>query len=178
MFNALNAWARGAMSVAVDADCGTPVPEDRSAYGGGTCIGILRIPALGDDWAVPIRNGTSPFSPGPTWVEGTTPPGQIGNFAIMGRRLSGGQPFRDVPKLVAGDEIIVETTMFVYTYVVDVAPSELTVTDQDSWVLDPVPGAVDLAPQSAVVTLLMRQDLFPTGDRSVAFGVLREAVPK
>jgi sortase (surface protein transpeptidase) len=178
VFNVLNAWARGAMASAVEDGCTIPTYVERSELGGGACLGVLRIPSLGADWAVPIRNGNSPFSPGATWVEGTSQPGEIGNFAVMGRRVSGGQPFRDVVDLMVGDQVIVETVTHRFTYVVDVAPSDLTVTDRDSWVIDPVPGAVELAPQTAVMTLIMRQDLFPTSDRSVAFAVLRDVEEK
>jgi sortase A len=176
-FEAANAFARSAMADAVAEDCATPL-ADRADLEAGACVGVLRIPALGADWAVPIRAGGDPKAAGATWAADTTAPGQVGNFVLSGRRLGGGQPFRDVVDLDPGDEVIVETATSYYVYVVDVAPRDLTVDAKDSWIMDPVPGTIDLAPQKAVITLVMRQDLFPTRDRSVGLGVLSETRAK
>ena len=79
---------------------------------------------------------------------------------------------RDVMSLAAGDQVIIETPEATFTYTLTVAPADLTVAADDSWVLDPVPGHVDVVPTQAFLTLTTAEDLVPTGDRSVGFGTL------
>ena len=55
---------------------------------------------------------------------------------------------------------MVETRDAVYTYVMDEPPKQLTVTDTDTWVIDPVPGKPDAKPTQALITLTTCQDLF------------------
>ena len=108
----------------------------------GDAIALLRIPAFGDDYEIPILNGTdlSILSKGVGHYSSTAAPGQIGNFAIAGHRVTHGQPFAHLLDLKQGDEIIVETREAIYTYVLDDSPRQLTVKDTDTWVIDPVPG--------------------------------------
>ena len=70
----------------------------------------------------------------------TQMPGQPGNFAIAGHRVTHGSPFRKLLELRKGDQVIVETADAVYTYELDGSPRDLTVKPTDNWVLDPVPG--------------------------------------
>jgi sortase A len=169
-FSLANSWARSGWEERIASDCGA----DLVAAEAGSCVGVLRIPRLGADWQVPIiaQGGAT----GAIWMSGTTSPGQIGNFVLSGRRVGGGQPFAGLELLQAGDEITVTTACHAYTYLVDIAPGELTVDQADSWVLDPVPGNPDLAPQQALLTLVTRQDRWPTSDRSVGIAILSEAV--
>jgi sortase A len=173
-FAGINALDRRGWDDLIATGCANPA--DPATSGDGVCVGVLRIPALGDDWAVPIINGGG--ATGAVWVDGTTVPGEIGNFVLAGRRVGGGHPFRGVETLNSGDQVIVETATAVLTYVVDLAPRDVTVTEYDSWVLDPVPGAQDRVPQQALLTLLLRQDLWPTRDRSVGIAVLASSVAK
>ena len=163
-FSAVNIVDRRGWESQIATDCLQP-GEARA------CVGVLRVPSLGADWARPIidERQAQPGDTGVTWVSGTTAPGDIGNFVVAGRRLGGGQP---------GAEIIVETPSHVYTYVIDVAPKTLTTNEFDSWVLDPVPGNPAVVPQQALLTVIVRQDLWPTRDRSVGVAVLRHTVEK
>ena len=143
-------------------------------------MAILRIPAFGDSYEVPIVAGTSDaaLAKGVGWYDSTSLPGQIGNFAVAGHRITHGQPFARLLELKQGDQVIVETRTAVYTYVIDEAPSTVTVQDVDSWVLDPVPGKTDVVPTRALITLTTCQDLFHSPDRSVGFGHLVNTVTK
>jgi sortase A len=140
----------------------------------GEAIALLRIPAFGADYEIPILNGTdlSILSKGVGHYSSTAAPGQIGNFAIAGHRVTHGQPFAGLLDLKQGDEIIVETRDAVYTYVLDDSPRQLTVKDTDTWVIDPVPGRPDAKPTQPLITLTTCQDLFQSSDRSVGFGHL------
>jgi sortase A len=140
----------------------------------GAAIALLRIPRFGSDYEIPILNGTDPaiLSKGVGHYSSTAGPGEIGNFALAGHRVTHGQPFARLLELERGDEIIVETRETIYTYVLDESPKQLTVRDTDTWVIDPVPGKPDAKPTDALITLTTCQDLFRSPDRSIGFGRL------
>ena len=151
-------------------------PSKRS----GDAIGLLRIPALGAAYEVPIVNGTelTVLAKGVGHYSSTAQAGQIGNFAIAGYRVTHGQPFARLHDLDSGDEIIVETRDATCTYVLDESPRQLTVKDTDTWVIDPVPGKPELKPTQAMITLTTCPDLFHSTKRSVGFGHLIRTEPK
>lgn len=140
----------------------------------GGALALLRIPALGRDFEVLVLEGTSldVLARGVGHYTATAGPGQVGNFAVAGHRITHGEPFRKLLELEVGDRIVVETRESVFTYAVDTAPRSLTVTDTDTWVIDPVPGHPESRPTRALITLTTCQDLFHSPDRSVAFGHL------
>ena len=157
-----------------------PKGRDGTSVVPGDAIGLLRIPAFGDDYEIPILNGTdlSILSKGVGRYSSTAAPGQIGNFAIAGHRVTHGQPFAKLLTLKKGDEVIVETREAIYTYVLDDSPRRLTVKDSETWVLDPVPGESDAKPTEALITLTTCQDLFRSADRSIGFGRLQSTQNK
>ncbi|WP_375433156.1 class E sortase [uncultured Friedmanniella sp.] len=140
----------------------------------GHAAALLRIPRFGADYEVPIIEGTTldDLAKGVGHYSGTAGPGGLGNFALAGHRVTHGQPFAHLLELDQGDQVIVETAAATYTYVLDTAPRDLTVTDTAGWVLDPVPGEPDATPGRSLLTLTTCQDLFHSPDRSVAFGHL------
>ncbi len=138
-------------------------------------VALLRIPRFGPDFEVPLIPGISDdaLSSGVGIYDQAVAPGEIGNFSVAGHRITRGEPFRRLLEIQKGDEIIVETRDAIYTYVIDVPPSELTVDASDGgWVLDPVPGKQGEEPSQALITLTTCQDLFHSPDRSVGFGHL------
>jgi sortase A len=140
----------------------------------GEAIGLLRIPAFGEAYEVPILNGTElgVLAKGVGHYASTAQAGQIGNFALAGYRVTHGQPFVRLLELDTGDEIIIETQDATFTYVLDEPPRQLTVKDTDTWVIDPVPGKPELKPTQALITLTTCPDLFHSSKRSVGFGHL------
>lgn len=134
---------------------------------------LLRIPRFGADWEKPVVEGVdaSDLARGIGHYPQTQLPGQPGNFAIAGHRVTHGSPFRKLLELRKSDQVVVETQDAVYTYELDGSPRDLTVKPTDTWVLDPVPGSRD-APTKSIITLTTCQDLFHSPDRSVAFGHL------
>jgi sortase A len=137
-------------------------------------MAILQIPAFGDGYKLPILVGTSEYvlGRGVGWYESTQLPGQVGNFALAGHRITHGEPFARLLELKVGDQVIVTTKTTIYTYVIDKSPSQLTVKDVDTWVLDPVPGKTGVKPTQSIITLTTCQDLFHSPDRAVGFGHL------
>lgn len=153
---------------------GQSAPQPEANRVPGNAVALLRIPALGKDYEVPILTGTDAgtLAKGVGWYESSVRPGQVGNFALAGHRVTHGEPFRRILELKKGDEVVVETREAIYTYVLDSSPADLTVNDRDTWVLDPVPGKKGQAASQPILTLTTCQDLFHSADRSVGFGHL------
>ncbi len=146
----------------------------------GNAMALIRIPALGSDWVWPVVVGTDLDDLDGTvgWYSDTAAPGEVGNFAVAGHRVTHGEPFRRLLELGVKDQVIIETRTATYTYQLDNDPAKLTVPDTAGWVLDPVPGKDGQKPSKALITLTTCQDLFRSADRSVAFGHLVKTTPR
>jgi sortase A len=141
----------------------------------GDAVALVRIPAFGDGFVVPVIEGVRPedLAQGLGHYPGTALPGQVGNFAVAGHRVTHGQPLHDLPELRPGDRVEVETADAVYTYVLSSNPNRLVVQPGDTWVLDPIPGKPDgTPPDRARITLTTCAELFHSSDRMIAFGRL------
>ena len=75
----------------------------------GVAGSIVRIPRLGDGYRVPVLEGTSDdvLASGFGHFDGTAGPGEVGNYALAGHRVTHGEPLRDMPDLEVGDEVVV-----------------------------------------------------------------------
>lgn len=157
-------WAEPQTKPAVPAATGAPIV-------------LLRIPKFGKDWEKPVVEGVgkSDLARGIGHYPQTQLPGQPGNFAIAGHRVTHGSPFKKLLELGKGDQVIVETADAVYTYELDGSPRDLTVKPTDNWVLQPVPGKPNETATRSIITLTTCQDLFHSPDRSIAFGHLVKA---
>lgn len=153
----------------------------------GEVSAVVRIPAFGQDFAVPLLEGTSDeaLAAGFGHFEDTARAGAKGNFAAAAHRVTHGEPLRDMPDLEVGDEIVVETARATYTYVLDTAGDALEVPFTAGWVLDEVPenpdkGGVQPAQDKdqRLITLTTCSELFHTDDRLVAFGHLVKTDPR
>lgn len=146
----------------------------------GEAMALLRIPRFGQDYEVPIVKGVGPDSlaSGVGWFPKTARPGQIGNFALAGHRVTHGEPFHDFPDLRKGDKVVVETRTHVYTYRLRDNGTDRILDFSQTWVLDPVPGKPDMRPTKATITLVTCSELFHTDNRSVVFGDLVKQHPK
>jgi sortase A len=145
----------------------------------GQATAIVRIPAFGDDYAVPLLEGSSDdvLASGFAHVDNTAEPGADGNFVLAGHRVTHGEPLRDMPSLDPGDIVVVDTATRRLTYVLDTAGDGLEVDDDADWVLAPEPMNPDPAglrpvPDRALITLLTCADVFHSDRRLVAFGHL------
>jgi len=147
----------------------------------GDAMALIRIPAFGDDYVIPVLEGIgdSELSRGYGHFPETAGPGQRGNFALAAHRITHGEPLRDMPELQPGDEIVVETRDRIFTYELDTNPNDLIVTFEDIWVIDPVPANPDggvqppsQEPGQKLITLTTCAELFHTDDRMIAFGHL------
>ncbi|MGH3425322.1 MAG: class E sortase, partial [Nocardioidaceae bacterium] len=147
----------------------------------GEAMALLRVPRFGKKYEVPIVKGIGEddLASGVGWFPKTARPGQIGNFALAGHRVTHGEPFHDFPELRKGDKVVVETRTHVYTYRLRDNGTDRTLDFSQTWVLDSVPvppggGAPDpkAKPSKAMITLVTCSELFHTDNRSVVFGDL------
>jgi sortase A len=151
----------------------------------GTATAVVRIPAFGDDYEVPLLEGTSDdvLATGFGHFTETADPGADGNFAVAAHRITHGEPLRDMPDLDPGDQVIIETADKVHVYELDTGGDDLEVSFTADWVLErqPVnPDADGVGPADApqLLTLTTCADLLHSDERLVAFGHLVETRPR
>ena len=149
-------------------------PAVSSPPASGQAYAILRVPKFGDRFEVPIVAGVDQrdLAKGVGAYPSSVAPGQVGNFALAGYRITHGGPFGKLLRLEPSDEVVIETRDKVYTYVIDVGAAEVTVKDDAAWVLDPVPGRPGAEATQPTLTMTTSEDLLGSPDRSVAFGHL------
>lgn len=153
-------------------------PDADARPGPGEAVALLNIPKIGvEDLPVVVGTDAGALERGLGWYEGTTPPGELGNFAVAGLRGTNG-PLARIGELATGDQLRVETRTATFIFVLTNTPNETTVTDTDTWVVQPVPGKPELRPTEALITITTTRDLFRTGARTVAWGHLMETVEK
>lgn len=164
----VNDWRDGATQASVTGKAG-----NRDA------VALVRIPRFGDDYVMPVLEGVGDanLAKGLAHFRGTAGPGQPGNYAIAGHRVTHGEPLRDMPKLEPGDDVVVETRKTTYTYKLDTDPEDLIVGSHDVWVVSARPVNPDsngvTAPRgSRLLTLTTCAELFHTDERMVVFGHL------
>ena len=145
---------------------------------------LVRVPRFGDDYVMPVLEGVSDdtLASGLAHFSESAAPGQPGNYALAGHRITHGEPLRDLPDLMPGDEVIVQTRDTIYTYVVDTRPEDLVVGFDDVWVVsdqpvNPDPEGVGPAQHQRLLTLTTCAELFHTDERMVVFGHLESTRP-
>ncbi len=84
----------------------------------GEPLAKLTIASIGLEKIVIEGVRTSDLEDGPGHFPETPLPGQYGNAAIAGHRTTHGQPFNRIDELQVGDEVVVETVVGRYTYIV------------------------------------------------------------
>ena len=148
----------------------------------GDAVGLIRIPRFGDDYEVPILKGfgTDVLAKGVGMYPDGAEPGEIGNLALAGHRVTHGEPFRDFLKLRKGDDVIIETRTHVYTYRLEGDGDDIKVDFTVGWPLQAVPDPDERGtkPTEAKLTLLTCSELFHTRDRNVVIGDLVKTVDK
>lgn len=114
----------------------TPVapPADPYAAEKRVGLGTIEIPKIGV--SKPMFEGVTltTLDKGPGHWPGTAMPGQVGNVVVGGHRVSHDRPFRNIDKLVAGDQVIFTTDDGRFTYRVTgteiVTPDAIRIIDQ------------------------------------------------
>ena len=140
----------------------------------GQPFAFIKIPAFGPHWQFTLIEGTAlaqlDLSPG--HVPDTQWPGQVGNFAVAGHRVTAGNPFWSLPSLRPGDLVYIQTKLNDYTYRVT---GKRMVLPTDLGVLDPVPGHPAQRPTQRLITLITCDPAWTGTHRVIVTGVLVSA---
>jgi sortase A len=115
----ITAWERGQDPLKGADRRNLPIGK-QVALPAGQGFANLYIPRLGKDYVRTVVQGTSDrdLASGPGHYVTSQLPGQLGNFAVAGHRVSKGQPFLNLDRLRPGDKIIVQTARNWYVYAV------------------------------------------------------------
>lgn len=138
----------------------------------GKPFAVIRIPRFGSDWKRPVIEGTTldDLSAGVGHYRGTAFPGQVGNFAVAGHRLTHGSAFTRIDDLVRGDRIVVRTAVGSAVYRVTgheiVQPGRLDL-------IAPVPGEPGRKPTARLMTLTSCNPLYGHSQRYIVHAVLQ-----
>ncbi|MEV6244846.1 class E sortase [Streptomyces sp. NPDC051742] len=106
-------------------------PSTPPAYAPGKGIAVMYVPRLGRDWRWPVLEGTGPgvLKKGLGHYPATARLGATGNFAVAGHRRTHGDPFKDFPRLRAGDAVVLTDGTTWFTYRIVRAPYRTVPTD-------------------------------------------------
>jgi sortase A len=115
----------------------SPPPANERAKSPIVKIGEIRIPKIG--LVHPVFEGITltVVDRGPGHWPGSAVPGQLGNAVFAGHRVTHSHPFRNVDKLVAGDEIIFVMPNGTFTYRMT---KQQIVNPTDTWIVNPTEG--------------------------------------
>jgi sortase A len=144
----------------------------------GEPFALLRIPRFGSAWEFAVVQGTglAQLALAPGHVPGTALPGQVGNFAVAGHRVTAGNPFWSLPALRPGDRIYVETVAATYEYRVTGRPDQ--VDPYDTAVLAPVPDHPGEPPRQRLITLITCNPPWTGTNRVIVTGDLVAVLPR
>jgi sortase A len=79
-------------------------------------VSRLLIPKLGVSTVVVEGTSKEALDAGAGHYSQSKLPGEVGNIAIAGHRVTYGKPFHDLDRLVPGDQVVLETPVGPYTY--------------------------------------------------------------
>jgi sortase A len=118
----------------------------------GDAFAIVYVPRFGSDYAVPVveGTGTEELKEGLGHYADTAMPGEVGNFAIAGHRVTYGKPLNRIDELQNGDAVVVATATQWFTYRVQ---AEEIVSPKQVSVIAPVPDQPGQTPTEAWLTL-------------------------
>jgi len=111
-------------------------PADPRAAEALTQVGTIEIPKIGVSKSMYEGITLTTLDHGPGHWPGTAMPGQLGNVVIAGHRVSHDKPFRNIDKLVPGDDVIMTTADGSFDY--KVISTEIVNPDA-LWIVDQTP---------------------------------------
>lgn len=184
IFQELN-WEAPKDTPAVQIPTGDPPIIDEPEE--GSIIGALYVPKFGADYEVAIAEGidkrTILDKLGIGHYEDTAMPGDIGNFALAGHRVTYGKPFNKIAELEPGDSIIVLVDgkeQGKYWYVYEVTNS-LIVDPDEIEVIQPAPKSMPLTQGGTVagryITLTACHPMYSLKERYITHGELKYWLP-
>jgi sortase A len=160
-----------------DAQPGALVNGQVKAVPMGKAFAIIRIPRFGKRYAKPVYQGYSEsiLDKGVGHYNHTQMPGQLGNFALAGHRVTYGKPFNEIATIRPGDAIVIETATTWYVYR---AVRHVIVSPTDTDVLSAEPEHPGVQPTAAWLTMTACHPEFSAKYRYVEFARLQQTLPK
>ena len=154
-----------------------PAQPEQLSLVTGQPFAYIRIPAFGAHWRFTLIQGTAlaQLNVSPGHVPGTQLPGQVGNFAVAGHRVTAGNPFWSLPSLKDGDLVYIDTKLNTYTYRVT---GQHTVLPTDTAVVDPVPGHPGQRPTQRLITMITCNPAWTGTHRVIVTGTLVSATAR
>ncbi|PYC87550.1 class E sortase [Streptomyces tateyamensis] len=154
-----------------------PTAPAGPGYQAGDGLGFLHVPAMGKDYQVLIKLGTTPevLNQGVAGVyqapyTSAMPWDRAGNFALAAHRDGHGAKFHDLDAVGKGDAIVVETRDRWYVYRVD---ATLAQTDkEDVGVVAPVPAEAGYTAPGRYITLTTCTPVYTSRFRMAVWGSL------
>jgi sortase A len=137
----------------------------------GDAFAIVHVPRFGSDYAVPVveGTGTAELQEGIGHYADAALPGQVGNFAIAGHRVTYGKPFNLIADLQDGDAVVVATATQWFTYRVQ---SHEIVSPKQVSVIAPVPDQPGATPTQAWLTMTACHPMHSARQRYVVHALL------
>ncbi|MET8545811.1 class E sortase [Kitasatospora sp. NPDC004799] len=146
-------------------------------FAAGDDVGFLHVPAMGRDYQVLIRMGTSsevlddgvagvyeqPYRAAMPWDE-------QGNFTLAAHRDGHGAKFHDLDAVGRGDAVVVETKDKWYVYKVDNTLAETS--KYDTGIVAPVPARSGYAGPGRYITLTTCTPVYTSRYRMAVWGSL------
>jgi sortase A len=180
-----------------------PAPGRPAAASSGAPLVRLHVPRFGRSFTVLEGTSQAVLARGPGHYPRTALPGQVGNTAIAGHRVTRGSPFQPAGSLVSCDALVVESrdTWWIYRVLplpgeedgwaggagargrcAGVAPigvpGRQIVPPSDRSVIADVPGRPGEAPTARLLTLTTCHPLFSARERLIVHAVLVRAQPR
>jgi len=152
-------------------------PELTKAPAVSEAFGFVYIPKLRDKvWGLPLVEGDTltQLALGMAHYPGTAMPGQVGNFAMAGHRMTHGARLSNVDLMVPGDVVIIRTKDWWYVYSLD---RHQVVSPYDWWVVQPVPGHPTQVPTQRLLTMTTCNPRWQAIERWVWWGHLIQRMP-
>ncbi|MFF2616229.1 class E sortase [Kitasatospora sp. NPDC058046] len=146
-------------------------------FAAGDDVGFLHVPAMGRDYQVLIRMGTSTevLDDGVAGVyeqpyRAAMPWDQQGNFALAAHRDGHGAKFHDLDAVHRGDAVVVETRDKWYVYKVDSTLAETS--KYDTGIVAPVPARSGYEGPGRYITLTTCTPVYTSRYRMAVWGSL------
>jgi sortase A len=143
----------------------------------GQPVALLRIPRFGRDYVRPVLQGVDldVLDDGVGHYPESAGPGQVGNFALAGHRVTYAKPFNRIAELRPGDQIVVQTRDTSYVYTVR---RSTIVTPEQVDVVAPVPQHAGERPTRRLLTMTACHPKYSARQRYVVFAELEQSQPR
>jgi sortase A len=156
---------------------GSTSPTEIKEIPMGDAFALIRIPRFGHDYVRPVLQGVGldVLDRGVGHSPDSARPGEVGNFAVAGHRVTYAKPFNKIAELKKGDAVVVETRDTWYVYRVQ---SHTIVTPDRVEVVAPVPEHPGEQPTERMMTMTACHPEYSARERYVVFSKLDKVVPK